>query len=132
MHLSFLTSHNLLFVSLCKTSKNNVFGFSVVCSCKIVQISIFKAGYLKNGLADFSNFGLILQDFDELNLFWRCSSSLRDSQPQTILCFHNTHIFQYSFIFKRPTIYYPELCYFIQLQDGLKDLLHLVTIWWVV
>ena len=33
-------------------------------------------------MADFNDFGLILQDFerlsDEINLFWRCSSPLRD------------------------------------------------------
>ena len=32
-------------------------------SRKIVQISIFKVEYLENGLADFNDFGLILQDF---------------------------------------------------------------------
>ena len=44
--------------------KNNIFGFSVVFSRKIVQISIFKVEYLENGLADFNDFGLILQDFE--------------------------------------------------------------------
>ena len=58
-------SHNLLFFRFCKTSKkNNIFGFSVVFSHKIVQISIFKVEYLKNDLADFNDFGLILQDFE--------------------------------------------------------------------
>ena len=47
-----------------KSLKNNIFGFSVVFSRKIVQISIFKVEYLENGLADFDDFGLILQDFE--------------------------------------------------------------------
>ena len=65
VHLSFLTSHNLLFFKFCKTSKkNNIFGFSVVFSRKIAQISIFKVEYLENGLADCNDFGLILQDFE--------------------------------------------------------------------
>ena len=64
VHLSFLTSHNLLFFSMCKTSKkNNIFGFSVVLSRKTVQMPIFKVEYLENGLADFNDFGVILQDF---------------------------------------------------------------------
>ena len=50
--------------------KNNIFGFSVVFSRKIVQISIFKVEYLENGLADFNDFGLILQDFERL---FRCN-----------------------------------------------------------
>ena len=62
VHLSFLTSHNLLFFSLCKTCKNNIFGFSVVFSCRIVQIPIFEAEYLENGVADF-DFGIILNYF---------------------------------------------------------------------
>ena len=65
MHLSFLTSYNLLLFSFYKTyKKNNIFGFSVVFSRKIVHISIFKFEYLENGLADFNDFGLILQDFE--------------------------------------------------------------------
>ena len=46
------------------SKKNNIFGFSVVFSCKIVQISIFKVEYLENGLADLNDSGLILQDFE--------------------------------------------------------------------
>ena len=38
--------------------------FSVVISRKIVLISIFKVEYLENGLADFDDFGLILEDFE--------------------------------------------------------------------
>ena len=52
----------LLFVQ--NLQKNNIFGFSVVFSRKIVQISIFKVEYLENGLADFNDYGLILQDFE--------------------------------------------------------------------
>ena len=77
MHLSFLTSHNLLFFCLCKASKNRIFGFSVAFSRKIVPISIFKVQYLENGLADFNDFGLIFRVLNGLsngmNLFWRCS-----------------------------------------------------------
>ena len=40
-------------LQFCKTSKNNIFGFSVVFSRKIVQISIFKVENLENGVADF-------------------------------------------------------------------------------
>ena len=48
-----------------KLLKNNIFGFSVVFSHKIVQLSIFKVEYVENGLADFNHFGLILQDFEQ-------------------------------------------------------------------
>ena len=50
-----------MFVSSCKTAKNNIFGFS---AREIVQISIFKVEYLENGVADFNDLGLILQDFE--------------------------------------------------------------------
>ena len=65
---AFIISHvtHLLLFNLCKTSGNNIFGFSVVFSRKIVQISIFKAEYLENGLADFNDFALILQEFERL------------------------------------------------------------------
>ena len=52
------------FSGVAKLLKNNIFGFSVAFSRKIVQISIFKVEYLENGLADFNDFGLILQDFE--------------------------------------------------------------------
>ena len=64
VHLSFLTSHNLLFFSFCKTSKKTFSVFLTSFSCKIVQISIFKVEYLENVLTDFNDFGLILQDFE--------------------------------------------------------------------
>ena len=63
VHLSFLTLHNLLFFSLCKTSKKQHFRFFCRFSRKIVQILIFKVEYFENGLADFNDFGLSLQDF---------------------------------------------------------------------
>ena len=53
----------LLFFSSCKTSKNDSFGFSVVFFSETVQIFIYRVKYLDNGLADFNDFGLILQDF---------------------------------------------------------------------
>ena len=80
VHLSFLTSHILLFYRFCKTSKKQHFllfyrfcktskktTFSVFLSFffrKIVQISTFKVEYLENRLADFNDFGLTLQDFE--------------------------------------------------------------------
>ena len=76
-----MTSHNLLFFSLYKTSKKQHFRFSVVFSGKTVQILIFKVEYLENGSADFNDFGLIFRILnglsDEVNLFWHCSSPLR-------------------------------------------------------
>ena len=66
MHLSFLTSHNLLFSVCAKPLKKQHFRFLCRFFRKIVQISIFKVEYLENGLADFNDFGLILQDFEQL------------------------------------------------------------------
>ena len=57
VNLAFMTSHNLLFFSLYKTYKKR-FRFSVVFPRKIVQILNFKVEYLKNGSADFNDFGL--------------------------------------------------------------------------
>ena len=77
VHLAFVTSHNLLFSSLYKTSKKH-FRFSVVFYRKTVQILIFKVEYLENASADFNDFGPIFQDFERpFNLFRRCSSLLR-------------------------------------------------------
>ena len=50
-------SHNLLFFSLYKTSKKQNF------LLKTIQILILRIEYLKNGSADFNDFGVILQDF---------------------------------------------------------------------
>ena len=68
MQFSFVTSQSLLLSIFCKTSKNNIFGFSIVFSWKTpgktVQILIFKVELLENDLVDFDDFGLILQDFE--------------------------------------------------------------------
>ena len=68
MPLSFLTSHNLLFFSFCKTSYKKR-TFSVLLSFFLIKLSKsqslkLKLEYLKNGLASFNDFGLILQDFE--------------------------------------------------------------------
>ena len=81
---NFYWKHNLLFFSLCKTSKKTTFSvFLSFFSRKIVQISIFKVEYLENGLADFNDFGLIsfcriLNGLsNEINLLYHCSSPLK-------------------------------------------------------
>ena len=60
--------------------KQQHFRFFCRFSRKVVQILIFRVKYLENGLADFNDVGLIWKDFgglwDEINLFWRCSSPL--------------------------------------------------------
>ena len=53
------------FSGFAKLLKNSIFGFSVVFSHKFAQISFFKVEYLENGLADFNDFGLILQDSEQ-------------------------------------------------------------------
>ena len=53
------------FSGFAKLLKYNIFGFSVVFSRKIAQISFLKVEYLENGLADFNDFGLILQDSEQ-------------------------------------------------------------------
>ena len=63
VHLSFLTSHNLLLFSFFKTSKNNIFGFSVFFLTKFLKYQPL-IEYLEKGLADFNDFGIILQDFE--------------------------------------------------------------------
>ena len=62
VHFAFLTSHNLLFFSLYKTSNKQHFRFSVVFSRKIIQTLIFKVEYLENGSVVFDDFCLIFQD----------------------------------------------------------------------
>ena len=80
MNLSFLTLHNPLFFSLYKTSTktNNIFVFFCF-SWMTVQILIFKAEYLENGLADFNDFGLILEDFEWPFRQNQCASALQFS-----------------------------------------------------
>ena len=48
------------------TSFNCAFSFFCGFSQKTVQILMFKIKYLENGLADFNDFGLILQEFGRL------------------------------------------------------------------
>ena len=79
--LSFLTSHNLLFFSFCKTSKKTT--FSVFLSFFLVKFS--KSQSLKLIISRTAwpilmilvSFCRILNGLsDEINLFWRCSSPL--------------------------------------------------------
>ena len=81
MHLSFLTSHNLLFFSFCKTSKKTT--FSVFLSSFLVKLS--KSQNLKFNISRTAwPILMILVSFcrilngpsNEMNLFWRCSSPL--------------------------------------------------------
>ena len=81
MHLSFLTSQNLLFFSLCKTSKKTT--FSVFLSFSLVKLSksrSLKLNILRTAwpiLMVLVSFCRILNGLpDEINLFWRCSSPL--------------------------------------------------------
>ena len=82
MHLSFLTSHNLLFFSFCKTSKKTT--FSVFLSFFLVKFSksqSLKLIILRTAwpiLMILVSFCRILNGLsDEINLFWRCSSPLK-------------------------------------------------------
>ena len=81
VHLSFLTSHNLLFFRFCKTSKKTT--FSVFLSFFLVKLS--KCQSLKLNISRtvwpilmiLVSFCRILNGLsDEINLFWRCSSPL--------------------------------------------------------
>ena len=54
------------FLRFCKTSKKTTFSvFLSFFSRKIAQISFCKVEYLENGLANFNDFGLILQDSEQ-------------------------------------------------------------------
>ena len=81
VHLSFLTSHNLLFFRFCKTSKKTT--FSVFLSFFLVkfpksqslQLNISRTAWPI--LMILVSFCRILNGLsDESNLFWRCSSPL--------------------------------------------------------
>ena len=81
MHLSFLTSHNLLFFRFCKTSKKTT--FSVFLSFFVVKLSKSQSLQLNISrtalpiLMILVSFCRILNSLsDEINLFWRCSSPL--------------------------------------------------------
>ena len=82
VHLSFLTSHNLLFFRFCKTSKKTT--FSVFLSFFLLKSP--KSQSLKLNISRTAwPIWMILLSFcrilnglsDEINLFWRCSSPLR-------------------------------------------------------
>ena len=81
VHLSFPTSHNLLFFRFCKTSKKTT--FSVFLSFFLVKLP--KSQSLKLNISRTAwPILMILVSFcrilngrsDEINLFWRCSSPL--------------------------------------------------------
>ena len=78
VHLSFLTSHNLLFFSFCKTSKKQHFWFF----SRFFLLKLSKSQSLKLSmprtvrpiLMILVSFCRILNGIsDEINLFWRCS-----------------------------------------------------------
>ena len=82
MHLSFLTSHNLLFFSLCKISKKQHCRFFL--SFSLIKLS--KSQSLKLNISRTAwpilmilvSFCRILNGLsNEINLFWRCSSPLK-------------------------------------------------------
>ena len=82
VHLSFLTSHNLLFFRFCKTSKKTT--FSVFLSFFLVKLPKSQSLQLNISrtawpiLMILVSFCRILNGLsDEINLFWRCSSPLR-------------------------------------------------------
>ena len=80
VHLSFLTSHSLLFFSLCKTSYKTT--SSVFLSFFLVKLSKFRSFKLNISrtawpiLMILVSFCKILGLSNEVNLFWRCSSPL--------------------------------------------------------
>ena len=82
MHLSFLTSHNLLFFRFCKTSKKTTFSvflsFFLVKSPKSQSLKLNISRTAWPILMILVSFCKILNGLsDEINLFWRCSSPLR-------------------------------------------------------
>ena len=81
MHLSFLTSHNLLFFRFCKTSKKTTFSvflsFFLVKSPKSQSLKLNISRTAWPILMILVSFCRILNGLsDEINLFWRCSSPL--------------------------------------------------------
>ena len=81
LHLSFLTSHNLLFFRFSKTSKKKT--FSVFLSFFLVKSPKFQSLKLNISRTAWAilmilvSFCRILNGLsDEINLFWRCSSPL--------------------------------------------------------
>ena len=81
VHLSFLTSHNLLFFRFCKTSKKTTFSvflsFFLVKSPKSQSLKLNISRTAWPILMILVSFCRILSGLsDEINLFWRCSSPL--------------------------------------------------------
>ena len=84
MHLSFLTSHNLLFLRFCKTSKKTTFSvflsFFLIKSPKSQSLKLNISRTAWPILMILVSFWRILNGLsDEINLFWRCSSPLRQN-----------------------------------------------------
>ena len=83
MHLSFLTSHNLLFFRFCKTSKKTTFSvflsFFIVKSPKSQSLKLNISRTAWPILMILVSFCRILNGrSDKINLFWRCSSPLKN------------------------------------------------------
>ena len=81
VHLSFLTSHNLLFFRFCKTSQITIFsGFLSFSLIKLSKSQSLKLNISRTAwpiLMILVSFCRILNGLsDEINLLWRCSSPL--------------------------------------------------------
>ena len=88
MHLSFLTSHNLLFFSFCKTSKISVFlSFFLVKLSKSQSLKLHISRMAWPILMILVSFCRILNGLsNEINLFSRCSSPLRTIYLSGFIC----------------------------------------------
>ena len=89
MHLSFLTSHNLLFFRFYKTSKKTTFsGFLSFFLVKLPKSQSLKLNISRTAqpiLMILVSFCRILNGLlDEINLFWRCSSPLTSTQMRLL------------------------------------------------
>ena len=109
MHLSFLTSHNLLFFRFSKTSKKTT--FSVFLSFFLVKSPKFQSLKLNISrtawpiLMILVSFCRILNGLsDEINFFWRCSSPLK------CLFRYITRPFQYHSVHFRSFLWKDLLC----------------------
>ena len=83
LNCAFLTSHNLLFFSLCKTSKKTTFSvllsFFLVKLCKSRSLKLNISRTAWRILMILVSFCRILDGLsDGINLFWLCSSSLTE------------------------------------------------------
>ena len=90
VHLSFLTSHNLLFFRFRKTSKKTTFSvflsFFLVKSPKSQSLKLNISRTAWPILMILVSFCRILNGLsDEINLFWRCSSPLNNYRPISVL-----------------------------------------------